>query len=80
MATVNVIERIKELALELEIDISEGEFEYSYSKGYEILKEKRDSKHGGMEYQGSYHPLGYCEGKGICIRCGSTLFNLEKER
>lgn len=31
--------------------------------------------HGATHFRASYHPCGYCEGDGICIWCGRTLWD-----
>lgn len=50
-------------------------FEYSWHCGYEKINSKHDvDAKGGLSYSGSYHPDAICEGDGICIHCGKTLF------
>jgi hypothetical protein len=37
---------------------------------------KEKESYGEESYRSAFHPNGICEGKGICIHCGCTLFNL----
>ena len=47
---------------------------YEWRAGYEVLTIKH-ARGGTSDYGVSYHPNVYCEGDGICIRCGRTLFD-----
>lgn len=74
---VNVLDRIRELALEGDLVLTpQSHFVYSFHGGYEMLRvESIPGVRGGMEYGGSYHPgEGFCEGNGICKWCGRTLW------
>lgn len=42
---------------------------FSFDEGYCILRRNNS------EFRGSFHPNVVCEGGGICIHCGRTLFN-----
>lgn len=49
-------------------------FRYEWHRGYEKLY-VHELGHGSLEYAGTYHPHdGVCEGEGVCIWCGSTLY------
>jgi hypothetical protein len=78
MATIG--ERIKEIlgdgALDIELSNIDT-FEYSFTGngaggGYERLI-SREKESGELNFQGSYHPNGVCEGGGVCNFCGRTL-------
>lgn len=47
---------------------------YEWRGGYEILTVSHEGG-GSSEYRGVYHPNdGMCEGHGVCVRCGRTLW------
>lgn len=52
-----------------------AELTYSFSQGYERLDYRSRPEHGGMHFAGAFHPgAGHCEGDGVCVWCGRTLF------
>lgn len=71
--TINIPERVRELMLNGEID-EQDEIHYTWRGGYEILLHKKAG--GEFDYRGVYHPGdGCCQGRGVCIYCGRTLFD-----
>lgn len=58
-----------------DFDMKTGALHFSIVQGYVRFFCRNKPEHGSIESNYSYHPNGSCEGKGICIHCGSTLFN-----
>lgn len=69
--TVDPAERIRELLYMDEIPET-AELTYSFSGGYERLTYRESPEHGGLQFQGTYHPGGMCDGEHICSYCGSV--------
>lgn len=67
--TVDPAERLREL-LHVEEIPETAELVYSFDGGYERLTYRAAPDHGGLEYQGTYHPDGMCDGDHICSYCG----------
>jgi len=55
-------------------------FEYSWYCGDEQLKSTADVfVGGGHDYRGQFHPNGICEGRNICLYCGTIIHNPHKK-
>ena len=70
-------ERLEQLGVLDTVLTEKNEFTYSWLGGGEHQTYKHeflDQNSGGSDYRGQYHPKGLCEGSGICIHCGRTLF------
>lgn len=74
--TVNPADRLRELLYVDEIPDT-AELTYSFSQGYERLDYRESEDSGSINYQGSYHPEGMCDGPHICSYCGRTMFDGE---
>ena len=73
---MNPVEILKEqMPFPDDFDMKTGYLEFSILSGYVSIKVRNRPEHGMMESRFSYHPNSICEGKGICIHCGCTLFN-----
>ena len=71
---VSIFDRLRELLFEGDEMVgSDVSLKYEWRGGYEVLEYHRAGG-GSSHYGGSYHPNGVCEGGGVCVRCGCTLF------
>lgn len=71
---VSLLDRLKAAFEDDAILTDNNIFRYEWNRGYEKLY-SHTLGHGSMDYAGVYHPNdGVCEGKGVCIWCGSTLY------
>lgn len=71
---VNPSERLHELLFRDEIPDT-AELTYSFNQGYERLTYRASADSGSLNFEGSYHPDGWCVGPNICRYCGRTLFD-----
>jgi hypothetical protein len=69
---VDLKERLKELMGGEGVVSENTHVEYTFNGGYETLKVHTFGQ-GTSEYRGAYHPDVVCEGKGICIYCGTVM-------
>ena len=58
-----------------DFDMKTGTLKISIDQGYIEVFIRNNPKEGSSNFAGSYHPNSVCEGQGICIHCGCTLFD-----
>lgn len=57
-----------------DFDMHNGDLEFSIHHGYIKVEYRNSPEHGSSHFAGSYHPNDRCQGVGICVYCGRTLF------
>lgn len=72
---MNPVELLKELMdYGDDFDMKTGTLQFSIKDGYISFYCKNRPEYGSISFSSSVHPNGICEGEGICIHCGMTLY------
>ena len=71
----NPIDILKEqMPFPEDFDMITGTLRFSIENGYIRFYCENKPTHGSIESNQSFHPNYKCEGGGICIHCGRTMF------
>jgi len=57
-----------------EFDMKTGTLKFSIEQGRISFECQNSPKYGYMNTEYSFHPNIVCEGRGICLHCGRTMF------